>query len=153
MVKFFRVDDRLIHGQIVTSWINYLNTKSIVVADDDAATNSLSLTLFEMAVPKGISLKVLSINDAISTIDALDEDVMLICGSIQSATEILEKCDLRELNIGNINPTKERKKIAMSLWLTEEEKRKVKGLLAKGFDVFYQTVPTEKKVRLSDLIK
>lgn len=152
MVKFFRVDDRLIHGQIVTAWINHLNTKSIIVADDEASTNSLSLMLFEMAIPKGINLKVLSVSDSIPLINSLEEDVMLICGSLKSAAEIIRNSDLKELNIGNINATKERKKIAMSLWLTEEEKDLVRELLTSGTDVFYQTVPSEKKLRLKNLI-
>jgi len=31
---FVRIDDRLLHGQVVVSWIPYLRAKEVVIADD-----------------------------------------------------------------------------------------------------------------------
>lgn len=41
-INVFRIDDRLIHGQIVTKWIKEANAKMIIVADDKAALTRLS---------------------------------------------------------------------------------------------------------------
>lgn len=40
-ITVFRIDERLIHGQIVTAWLQYADAKQIVVVDDNAAKNSL----------------------------------------------------------------------------------------------------------------
>ena len=38
-ITVFRIDERLIHGQIVTAWLQYADAKQIVVVDDNAAKN------------------------------------------------------------------------------------------------------------------
>ena len=65
-VSVFRIDDRLIHGQVITAWIAYADAKSIVVADDKAAKDEFTQSLLKMATPDSIQLKILSVEDAIT---------------------------------------------------------------------------------------
>lgn len=58
-VSVFRIDDRLIHGQVITAWIAYADAKSIVVADDKAAKDEFTQSLLKMATPDSIQLKIL----------------------------------------------------------------------------------------------
>ena len=41
--NYFRIDDRLIHGQIVTAWCSHLNIQEIIAIDDTLAGNSICL--------------------------------------------------------------------------------------------------------------
>ncbi len=72
-VSVFRIDDRLIHGQVITAWIAYADAKSIVVADDKAAKDEFTQSLLKMATPDSIQLKILSVEDAITYLKG-DED-------------------------------------------------------------------------------
>ena len=56
-VTVMRIDDRLIHGQIVTRWIDYAEAKKILVVDDKAAADSMQQMLLKLAVPSGITLE------------------------------------------------------------------------------------------------
>lgn len=63
-ITTFRIDDRLIHGQVVTAWIAHSDAKQILVADDAAAKDTLQQSLLKMATPKKVDLKIMSLEDA-----------------------------------------------------------------------------------------
>ena len=56
MLVFTRIDDRLIHGQVVEGWVNYLKATAIMVADDRVASNALQRSIIEISVPEGLSV-------------------------------------------------------------------------------------------------
>lgn len=51
-LQLIRIDDRLIHGQVVVGWVRALNIERLVVANDSIAANAMQRTLMEMAVPR-----------------------------------------------------------------------------------------------------
>jgi len=53
---FIRIDDRLIHGQVVEGWVNYLKADTIFVADDAVAANDLQCSIMEIATPRGLKV-------------------------------------------------------------------------------------------------
>ena len=53
-INVCRIDDRLIHGQIVTKWIKEANAKMIMVVDDKAASDNMLQTILKYAIPAGI---------------------------------------------------------------------------------------------------
>ena len=66
-----RIDDRLIHGQVVVGWAQALKANHIVVIDDDVAGNDMQKFLFRMATPDDIKLSILKINEAAEIIKKL----------------------------------------------------------------------------------
>lgn len=51
-----RIDDRLIHGQVMTAWIKQKNAVQVVVADDEVAEDEFMINVLEMAVPDEIAI-------------------------------------------------------------------------------------------------
>lgn len=49
-----RIDDRLIHGQVMTSWLNYTSATKIRVVDDRSAQDPFLKTVLKNAVPKNV---------------------------------------------------------------------------------------------------
>ena len=68
-ITVFRIDDRLIHGQIITAWLAYADAKQIVVADDKAAKDSFQQTLLKMATPDNVQLKIMTLSEAREAIE------------------------------------------------------------------------------------
>ncbi len=58
-VLLYRVDDRLIHGQVVVGWGRYLKANAILVASDRAADDELAKTMMEMGAPADVKVEVL----------------------------------------------------------------------------------------------
>ena len=56
MIELVRIDHRLLHGQVAFSWTKTIGADCILVADDDAATNSLKMTTLRLAKPQGVKL-------------------------------------------------------------------------------------------------
>ena len=86
-VSVFRIDDRLIHGQVITAWIAYADAKTIVVADDKAVKDEFQQSLLRMATPDSINLKIFSVDDAISYLDSEENDgkvLLLVRGPEQA---------------------------------------------------------------------
>lgn len=153
-IKVFRIDDRLIHGQIVTAWIAEADANQIVVADDKAASDSLQRTLLEMATPKKVNLHILSMEDAIKLIESDDSDTntLLLVRGPKQALAIIDSCkDVTSVNVGNINMKKGKKRILDNCWVDEEEIADIKALGEK-VQVEVRAVPNDHKQNLLNLI-
>lgn len=70
MIKLFRIDHRLLHGQVAFSWTKSIGADCILVADDEATTNSLKMTTLRLAKPQGVKLVVKSIDDSIKALQS-----------------------------------------------------------------------------------
>ena len=147
-----RIDDRLIHGQIVASWINVLRCSTIIVADDKAAKDELQKMMLEMACPPNIKLEIKTIDQAaeLLTSGGLDRSkVLLIMRNSASALRLMEK----DVGIDKINVGSGRKKYTKSVWLNEQDIAEYKALRDRGIELEIQIVPSEKAQNMADMLK
>lgn len=154
-LRLVRVDERLIHGQVVTAWSRFSGCNTIVVADDKAANDSLSKSLFKMAIPKQISLAVLSLEGAYEFIKKKsDKKIMLIVGSLENLYKILNYgLEVSKVNVGNISQHAKKKKYSKSIWLDENDLEYIEKIQSKGVDLYIQVVPNEKKQNVKTFLK
>ena len=61
-----RIDDRLIHGQVVTSWVGHTGATEVLIIDDPISKDNFLQRLLKAAAPEGIKVQVLNTEDAIS---------------------------------------------------------------------------------------
>ena len=71
-IKLVRVDDRLVHGQIVTKWVNETKANKIVIVDQYLATNEYLSRVFKMAAPSNIDVSVMATNDFVDMVKSQD---------------------------------------------------------------------------------
>ena len=69
MIKFLRLDDRLIHGQVATTWIRTVGAGSVLEVDSRTASQDMLKYLQRMSCPKDIKLKILNAEDAVNAIN------------------------------------------------------------------------------------
>ncbi len=155
-ITVFRIDDRLIHGQIVTAWLHYADAKQIVVADDKAANDSFSQSLLKMATPKGIKLRIVNLSDGKKLVEESDSDdktLFLVRGPVE-ANSVLENNDVvKTINVGNLNMRKGKEKILDNLWVYEEDIEAFKDLNGKKIDLEYRTVPSDQSQSVINLLE
>lgn len=154
-IKFIRIDDRLIHGQIVTAWINYTGAAAILVADDKAADDSMQKNLLKMACPSSVKLVVSSVDEAVKKIEKskTDTSVFLIVRSVESAKLMIDSgIDIKSINVGNINLADDRTRILSNLWPTQKEAADLRTLEESGVELDVRTVPTDKRINLIKLM-
>ena len=62
-IAMVRIDDRLIHGQVMTSWLNFLGANKIMVIDDGVAVDPLVKNILKSCIPANIKLAVFTEDD------------------------------------------------------------------------------------------
>ena len=154
-INIFRIDDRLIHGQIITGWIGDANAKRIVVIDDLAASDEFQQTILKMATPSGIELVVISSDAAIDYIsnDESNTNTLVLVRSVSVALKLVENgLEIPSINVGNINMKKGRTKLLSNLWLNEEEVEEFRRLDKLTIKLDLRTVPTDRSQNAMTII-
>lgn len=161
MIKQLRVDERLIHGQIVTAWSRALDVDAIVVANDRVAGNTMEVKMLTMAAPTGKKVTVRTIEGCIKLLsDPRSESmkILLIVDNPKDALTLASEKALKitSVNIGNYVKTTEADKVVLSgtIIAGKEDLKYMKGLCElEGVDAFAQVIPTTEKVQLIELVK
>ncbi|HET7599583.1 MAG TPA: PTS sugar transporter subunit IIB [Gemmatimonadales bacterium] len=151
-----RIDDRLIHGQVVVGWGRPLGIQRIVLVDDAVAASAWEQDLYRMAVPPEFELVFASVADAVPRLAAWQADprrTLLLAGDISTMAAVAgdHAGIVRDVNIGGIHHRAGRRQRLPYVYLTDEEYAALRALDAAGVHVTAQDVPTAAKVSLKGM--
>ncbi|HGF7710687.1 TPA: PTS sugar transporter subunit IIB [Enterococcus faecium] len=156
MIKFIRIDHRLLHGQVVFSWSKSLQINRILVVNDEAANDEFKKMSLALSKPQGIKLNIFTVENTltkISKIEALSENIMMIFGNTKDVRQFCESySNVKEINYGGIIKKEGSKQFSNAIFLTENEIEDAKVLKSMGIKQFMQQVPTSKKEDLNTMI-
>lgn len=157
-INLARVDDRLIHGQVMTKWSKGLSTNALFVIDNPTAKDPFLKDIFVMSTANsGMTIKVLSTDEAIEYWENKNFEnyrAILLFKNIATVKEVVDRgLPIKKLNIGGIAKTKEAKFVISSVGLTLKDADILKEIESKDVEVFFQTVPDTKAVSLKDALK
>ena len=143
-----RIDDRLVHGQVVAGWNRILKAKYIVVVSDEVADDDFRRTMIESAAAPGdIVVKVLGVKDAVSVVgEGSFKDgsaILLFAGPSQVVDFIDANGLLSVVNVGGLHQAPGKREYATALWLDAEDIEDLYGIRETGVELFYQMVPME----------
>ena len=157
-VKLVRIDDRLIHGQIVTAWIKEAKANAILVADDIAANDPTQSMLLKLTTPKDTKLYIKGLKDSADSIknNEIKEDVFMLIRNPENAYKLLEYgLDFSSINLGNVSNSKSetgRKTILPFLHLEENDVNFIRKLDEAGVNLDVRAVPSDKSIDAIELI-
>jgi D-glucosaminate PTS system EIIB component len=152
-VALYRIDDRLIHGQVVVGWGQPLSCTFIVLVDDEVRESDWEQDLYRMGVPESMQVIFASVAEAAGRLTEWEADArvgILLVGDIDTASELARRAGLRRLNVGGIHHRPGRTERLRYVYLTPDEAGKLKALAAQGVDVQAQDVPTARPVPLRE---
>ena len=150
-----RIDDRLIHGQVIAVWCKQRRFSRIVIVDDGVAADSFMQEVLSLAAPPGLQVDVFSIEDGkVLNEDTSNWDTTMVLMKTPLAAKRLHDGGLEynALNIGGIGSGPGRKNIFKNIAASEEEIAALKYLRDKGVEITFLTVPGEKSRAFSDLV-
>ena len=147
LIKHFRIDERLIHGQVATVWVNQLGCSRIIVANDEAIRDEMQITALKLACPTAVKLSILSIQKAVSNVKdgKYDNDkVFFITKSVTDCKKALDLgLDTDSVNVGNASYKEGKRKVKKSVSLFEEEIAIINEIITSGVKVTAQMLPNE----------
>jgi len=152
-----RVDDRLVHGQVVVGWGRPLDLHRIVLVDDEVRASPWEQELYRMAAPPEIAVEFASAAEAAPRLagwESSRERVLVLVGTIGIASELERQAPgvLHKLNLGGIHAGPGRRERLRYLYLSDEELSMLQGLARRGMQISAQDLPTTRQVPLADLL-
>jgi mannose/fructose/N-acetylgalactosamine-specific phosphotransferase system component IIB len=156
-VVLFRVDERLIHGQVVIGWGARLRPDRIVVVDDDLALSAWEQELYAMGVPDEIEAEFVAVDQAIERLpewQSNEERVLVLTRDIATLARTARSDLLRgeEVNIGGIHHAPGRTRVLRYVFLSDEEREELKHLSERGIRITARDLPGARRVDLDDLV-
>lgn len=153
-IALYRIDDRLIHGQVVVGWGKRLNVGFIVLVDDAVRASAGEQELYRMGVPPDIELVFASSAEAAARLPEWDRDArvgILLVGDIATIARLAsDGHGLRRINVGGLHHRAGRSERLRYVYLSDAEAAQLRALAAAGLEVTAQDVPTARPVPLTE---
>jgi mannose/fructose/N-acetylgalactosamine-specific phosphotransferase system component IIB len=153
-IALFRIDDRLIHGQVVVGWGKPLNAQFIVLVDDGVRSSDVEQELYRMGVPPEIEVMFASTTEARQRLPDWERDPrtgILVSGDINTLAALTGNGhSVSRVNVGGLHHRPGRSERLRYVYLTDEEAAQLRALAARGVKVTAQDVPTARPVPLED---
>ncbi len=149
-----RVDDRLVHGQVVIGWGRSLGLERIILVDDDVAGNDWEKDLYRMGVPDGMAVSFATTEDAASALPEWQASRLrsaILTGNLATMARLHDAAPdiLQRINLGGIHHQPGRSERLPYVYLTDAELANLRSLAADGATVTAQDVPTAVPLPLS----
>jgi mannose/fructose/sorbose-specific phosphotransferase system IIB component len=152
-----RIDDRLIHGQVVENWMKFLKINRVVIVNDFVASDRMQKTLFSMAVPDHAKISILTIaqaKEAILNGQFEGDRAMLLLVSPQDVLNLINKgVRIKEVNVGGMHYSPEKKQILKAISVSKEDIQAFQELDKLGVHLEARMVPDDEKIDIMEIIK
>ena len=158
MIKMLRIDDRLLHGQVVFMWTKQLNIKGIIVANDELVTDPIQ----SLAVPEHLKLLIKTIDEAAKLINnprAAGMNILVVMKNPVDAARLLQKIEdksvIERVNIGNSGRIDKGDRMMMTkeVYVDDADIAAIEEILAAGLPFEIQMIPTSNKVQVKEALK
>ncbi|MFH1725176.1 MAG: PTS sugar transporter subunit IIB [Elusimicrobiota bacterium] len=152
-----RIDDRLIHGQVVEGWLPALKVRRVVVVCDDAEGDPTQTALMQLCLPESVALEVRSVKDgpeALRRADSAAERTMVLVPGPSEMLALLEGgARLESVNVGGLHYVAGTVRLGKAIFLSAEDVRALEAIAARGVRIEGRAVPTESPSDVMALIR
>ena len=144
---FVRIDDRLLHGQVVVSWIPYLRAKEVVIADDEYANDEFMSELIKSSGPEGVIVHVKTIDETAAYLsDDNQNKIQVLLRSIEGIKKLIKKTKISSINIGGVGAAQGRKRYYNSIHLSDDELNILNDIANDNIYVEIRILPKDKAI-------
>ncbi len=153
MIAFVRIDNRLVHGQVVEGWLPVLKVARLLVLDDACAASPLTCSAMGLAVPSPVRVEVMSLSTAdLPSVQAQPEPTLVLLREVRSAVKARERgLSLSTLNLGNVHFAPGRSQITPSVFLSPDELAELRALATAGTTIELRVLPCDKPLGIEEI--
>ncbi|HEX6134830.1 MAG TPA: PTS sugar transporter subunit IIB [Longimicrobiales bacterium] len=156
-IVLHRIDERLIHGQVVVGWGGQLHPDRIVVVDDELARSPWEQELYCLGLPPEVAAEFLAVADArsrLATWRTGEERVIVLTRDAGTMAHLGAGGLLRgmDVNIGGIHHAPGRRQALPYVFLSDTERQALRELAAEGAEVSARDLPGARRVTLDELL-
>lgn len=151
-VTLFRVDERLIHGQVVVGWGRRLQPRRVIVVNDALASAAAEQEIYRSALPEEIDVAFWSEAEAVERLPEImesDEPAFVLTEDLATMVTLARAgVPIAEINVGGLHAAPGRERVLPYVCLDTEDEIRIRWLEEAGVRVTAQDVPTAQRIRL-----
>ena len=155
-VKHLRIDNRLIHGQVVVAWLQAIGADTVIVANDEIAADDFQKTMLVAVSPPGIRERILSIAETLTYVKDpahADEKIFLVVKQPADALRLHRGgLGLPTMNVGNMAFVVGAKRVSNTVFVSPKDIEAAKALTAEGVNLTCQMMPTLAREQFMELL-
>lgn len=152
-----RVDSRLVHGQVVTKWVNQSQANRIVIVSNTLVNDPFLLSIYEMSAPPGMGITCFSEEDAVGNWkqDKMGSGkILLLFPNVETLKTAYDSgLDLKSVQIGGLGGGPNRKAVFQNITLDNRDMEMLKELDSKKVDITFQTIPEDNPIGFKEIVK
>jgi mannose/fructose/sorbose-specific phosphotransferase system IIB component len=151
-----RIDDRLIHGQVVEGWLKSIRANRIVVLSDDVARDKMQQILMGMAVPASIKVCSFSIDDGAGQLlakafDGEKDRVLLLLSRPRDVVRLLAQgVRLATVNVGGMHFSPGKRQVLRNLSVDDDDVAALRQIAAAGVELEGRVLPQDDRVNIME---
>lgn len=153
-IKWTRIDDRLIHGQVATSWLRHVNAEQIICISDTAAGNAVQQQVLKMAAPDLI-VHVFGVQQFVEIFkkNPIKRSTFMILESTKDVLALIKGgVPIDYVNYGGMRKRANRQSYSHDLSFSPEEEEALHELIAMGIKMEYQIAAFDEPVSLKSVL-
>jgi fructose PTS system EIIB component len=155
-IKLARIDDRLVHGQVATTWIRQFGIEQIIIISDIHAKDQVQSAVIQLAAPAGVRILMFEVEKFIDVYNSnpIKKATMLIYTNPFDVLKTIEGgVVIPYLNLGGMKFVPGKVQITKAVSLDENDRETFKKIIEKGVRIEVQMVPSDKKLLMEELLK
>ena len=151
-VQFLRIDDRLIHGQVIVGWLPHLDSKKILVVNDRIAQDLMRQEMMGLSVPPHIDLAFSGLS-RVGDHQNAEFSTLVLVSSPADAWRCLENGLFPEqFNVGGLHAKPGKEEIFAALHIDQEDRNFFQKILAAGVEAVFQPTPQNDPIPMGDIL-
>ncbi|MDX9865846.1 MAG: PTS sugar transporter subunit IIB [Anaerolineaceae bacterium] len=152
-----RIDDRLIHGQVVAFWMKENPINKILIIDDQLSANEFMSKVYKAAAPPGTEVLLKNRTEALAFLreeNIKGEGIFLLVKVPERIEELIDAgISLKKIVLGGMGANSNRKTFNRNVSASSEEIACFKRIIEKGTEIVYQMIPSDKPIPIQTYFK
>lgn len=150
-IAFLRIDDRLIHGQVIVGWLPEVKPDKLLVVNDKINEDFMRQELMALSVPPEVDLQFSSTAEL--TADAVSDKSFVLVVSPRDAWECLKKGIVpKRFNVGGMHSRDDKEEIFEALHVDNDDRKFFELILESGVNPVFQPTPQNEPMPLGDIL-
>ncbi|MBR4681839.1 MAG: PTS sugar transporter subunit IIB [Elusimicrobiaceae bacterium] len=153
-IVFARVDDRLIHGQIVQAWLPQLNVDEVIIPRTKRNQHTLNGGLLRLSLPYEYELSIMEAPKIAAYVASSKRRIFLLMDSLQDFTDLLtDGVKINSVNIGGMHFKEGAQKLADNVFLDKADKHALKLIYDLGIGIETRAVPNASSIPVTEVLR
>ncbi|MFV0380955.1 MAG: PTS system mannose/fructose/N-acetylgalactosamine-transporter subunit IIB [Breznakia sp.] len=151
-----RIDSRLIHGQVMTKWVNQSQANRIIVVSDELANDDFMKSVYLMSAPEGMMVDCFSEEETIKAYlenEFGEGKILLLLPSLAVMKNVYDAgVKVLDIQVGGLGGAPNRKVVFQNITLDDSDALILEELSGKGVNIYFQTIPEDAPQDVSSIL-